>query len=51
MKFDMSGGAAVIESLGAIAQLGLPATVTGIVPATEACRAAARCAPATSSPR
>ena len=35
MKFDMSGGAAVIESLGAIAQLGLPATVTGIVPATE----------------
>jgi leucyl aminopeptidase len=35
MKFDMSGGAAVIESLGAIAQLGLPATVTGVVPATE----------------
>jgi len=35
MKFDMSGGAAVIESLGAIAQLGLPVTVTGIVPATE----------------
>jgi leucyl aminopeptidase len=35
MKFDMSGGAAVIESLGAIAQLGLPVTVTGVVPATE----------------
>jgi leucyl aminopeptidase len=35
MKFDMSGGAAVIESLGAIAQLGVPATVTGVVPATE----------------
>src|SRR3954454_12721342 len=35
LKFDMSGGAAVIESLGAIAQLGLPGTVTGIVPATE----------------
>jgi leucyl aminopeptidase len=35
MKFDMSGGAAVIESLGAIAQLGLPAKVTGVVPATE----------------
>ena len=35
MKFDMSGGAAVIESLGAIAQLGLPATVTGVVPACE----------------
>jgi leucyl aminopeptidase len=35
MKFDMSGGAAVIESIGAIAQLGLPVTVTGVVPATE----------------
>ncbi len=35
MKFDMSGGAAVIEALGAIARLGLPATVTGVVPATE----------------
>jgi leucyl aminopeptidase len=35
MKFDMSGGAAVIESLGAIAQLGLPVTITGVVPATE----------------
>jgi leucyl aminopeptidase len=35
MKFDMSGGAAVIESLGAIAQLGLPSTITGVVPACE----------------
>src|SRR5918999_2547201 len=35
MKFDMSGGAAVIESIGAIASLGLPVTVTGVVPATE----------------
>ena len=35
MKFDMSGGAAVIEALGAIAQLGLPATITAVVPATE----------------
>jgi leucyl aminopeptidase len=35
MKFDMSGGAAVIEALGAIATLELPATVTGVVPATE----------------
>ena len=35
MKFDMSGGAAVIESLGAIAELELPVTVTGVVPATE----------------
>jgi leucyl aminopeptidase len=35
MKFDMSGGAAVIESIGAIAELGLPLTITGVVPATE----------------
>jgi leucyl aminopeptidase len=35
MKFDMSGGAAVLESLGAIAQLGVPATITAVVPATE----------------
>ena len=35
MKFDMSGGAAVIESLGAIATLDLPLRITGVVPATE----------------
>ena len=35
MKFDMSGGAAVIESMAAIAALGLPVTVTAVVPATE----------------
>jgi leucyl aminopeptidase len=35
MKFDMSGGAAVIESIGAIAELGLPLSVTAVVPATE----------------
>jgi leucyl aminopeptidase len=35
MKFDKSGGAAVIEALGGIAQLGLPATITAVVPATE----------------
>jgi leucyl aminopeptidase len=35
MKFDMSGGAAVIEATGAIARLGLPVTLTAIVPATE----------------
>jgi leucyl aminopeptidase len=35
MKFDMSGGAAVIEAMGAIAQLGVPATITAVVPATE----------------
>jgi leucyl aminopeptidase len=35
MKFDMSGGAAVIEAIGAVAQLGVPATITAVVPATE----------------
>jgi leucyl aminopeptidase len=35
MKFDMSGGAAVIESMGAIAQLGLAAKITAVVPSTE----------------
>jgi leucyl aminopeptidase len=35
MKFDMSGGAAVIESMGAIATLGIPGRITAVVPATE----------------
>ena len=35
MKFDMSGGAAVIEAIGAIAALGLPIDVVGVVGATE----------------
>jgi len=35
MKFDMSGGAAVLESIGAIATLGIPVTITAVVPATE----------------
>jgi leucyl aminopeptidase len=35
MKFDMSGGAAVIESVAAIAELGLPVRITAVVPATE----------------
>ena len=35
MKFDMSGGAAVIESMAAIAALGLPGKITAVVPATE----------------
>jgi leucyl aminopeptidase len=35
MKFDMSGGAAVIESIAAIARLGVPARITAVVPATE----------------
>ena len=35
MKGDMSGGAAVIEGLGAIADLGLPVRVIAVVAATE----------------
>jgi leucyl aminopeptidase len=35
MKFDMSGGAAVIEAMDAIATLGLPVHVTAVVPSTE----------------
>jgi leucyl aminopeptidase len=34
-KADMAGGAAVVSALGAIAELGLPLSVTGIVPACE----------------
>src|SRR5204862_3539522 len=35
MKFDMSGGAAVIEGIGAIARLGLPVRIVAVVGATE----------------
>ncbi|MBE2319213.1 leucyl aminopeptidase [Solirubrobacter sp. CPCC 204708] len=35
MKFDMSGGAAVLEAVGAIAALQLPVRVTGVIGATE----------------
>jgi leucyl aminopeptidase len=35
MKMDMSGAAAVIEAVGAIAELELPLNVTAVVPATE----------------
>jgi leucyl aminopeptidase len=35
MKFDMSGGAAVLEALGAIAALELPLRITAVVPSTE----------------
>ncbi len=35
MKFDMSGGAAVLEATEAIARLGLPVTLTAVVPSTE----------------
>src|SRR3954471_2932590 len=35
MKYDMTGAAAVIEAIGAIAALGLPVRVVGVVGATE----------------
>ena len=35
MKFDMSGGAAVLAALGAVAELGLPVNVVGVVPSSE----------------
>ena len=35
MKFDMSGGAAVVAAVGAIARLRLPVRVIGVVGATE----------------
>ena len=35
MKFDMSGGAAVIEAVGAIARLRLPVKIVAVVGATE----------------
>jgi leucyl aminopeptidase len=35
MKMDMSGAAAVLEAVGAIAELGLPVNLIAIVPSTE----------------
>jgi leucyl aminopeptidase len=35
MKMDMSGGAVVLEAIGAIAELGLPAEIIGVIPSTE----------------
>jgi leucyl aminopeptidase len=35
MKFDMSGGAAVLEAVGAIARLGLPIRLVAVIGATE----------------
>jgi leucyl aminopeptidase len=35
MKFDMSGGAAVIEAIAAVARLGMPVRLIGVVGATE----------------
>jgi leucyl aminopeptidase len=35
MKMDMSGGAAVLEAVGAIAELGLPLNLIAVIPSTE----------------
>ena len=35
MKFDMSGGAAVLEAMATIAELGLPLNVVAAIPSTE----------------
>ena len=35
MKMDMSGGAAVLEAVATIAELGLPIDVVAVIPATE----------------
>jgi len=35
MKFDMSGGSAVLEAVAAIAELDLPVTLTAVIGATE----------------
>jgi leucyl aminopeptidase len=35
MKFDMCGGAAVLEAIGAVAELGLPVRLLGVIGATE----------------
>ena len=35
MKYDMSGGAAVLGAMRAIAEIGLPLNVVGLVPSTE----------------
>jgi leucyl aminopeptidase len=35
MKYDMSGGAVVLETVAAIAELGLPVDLVAVVPATE----------------
>ena len=35
MKMDMGGGAAVIESIALVAQMGLPVEVVAVVPSTE----------------
>ena len=51
MKMDMSGGAAVLEAVAAIAELGLPIDLLAVVPVDrEHAVRAPRSSPATSSP-
>ncbi len=51
MKFDMCGGAAVIEAIAALAELGAPVRILGIVGAVENLPGPRAVRPATSSPR
>ena len=44
MKFDMCGGAAVLEATGAIAALGLPVRIVAVIGRRRTCDAATRCA-------
>ena len=48
MKFDMSGGAAVIEATAAIARLGLPVLLIAVSARPRTCPPATRSSPATS---
>ena len=51
MKGDMSGGGAVIEGMGAIAELGIPLRVIAVVASTENMAGGHAFGPATSSRR
>ena len=51
MKFDMCGGAAVLEATAAIAELGLPVRLVSVIGATENMVSGTRCAPGTSCAR
>jgi leucyl aminopeptidase len=50
MKMDMSGAAAVLEAVGAIAELGLPVDLIAVIPSTENMPSGTAISPATSSP-
>ena len=50
MKMDMSGAAAVLEAVAAIAELGLPVNLIAVIPSTENMPSGTASSPATSSP-